>query len=306
MTVLIYLLIFISLSLLTAGAYGLMTNNRTIIKSRLTEISGMFIQQDDEAIFNEPLFKRFFVPYMKKVTGNIGKVAPDQIYLRIERTLKQAGSPANLTPNKMVIIMISSAFIIPLLVYYLLSLTPQNGSLLLVVLTIFLGAYIPYYVISIKARNRRKKIQLALPNMLDLIYVSVEAGLGFDMALKKTTEKLPGPLSDEFNKTLDEISKGKSRAEAFRTLASRTGVDDISSFISAILQSEQLGSNIANMLRVQSTVMRQKRRQRAEEMAMKIPIKMLFPLVFFMLPALFVVILGPAVIRIIKVISDLV
>jgi len=104
---------------------------------------------------------------------------------------------------------------------------------------------------------------------------------------------------------LDEINKGRKREDALRGIYKRTGVDDISSFMTAVIQSEQLGSNIANMLRVQSHSMRQKRRQRAEETAMKVPVKMLFPLVFFMFPALFIVILGPAVIRIIRVFSDM-
>jgi tight adherence protein C len=125
------------------------------------------------------------------------------------------------------------------------------------------------------------------------------------MALKRTTEKMPGPLSVEINRALDEMNKGRSREDALRGIYHRTGVDDLSSFITAVIQSEQLGSNIANMLRVQSTSMRQRRRQRAEQAAMKVPVKLLFPLVFFMMPALFIVILGPAVIRIIDAFSGM-
>ena len=133
----------------------------------------------------------------------------------------------------------------------------------------------------------------------------MEAGLGFDMALKRTVDSFEGPLSDEFKRVLYEINKGRNRQDAMRAMVKRTGVDDLGTFISAIIQSEELGSNIANVLRVQSTSMRQKRRQRAEEAAMKVPIKMLFPLVFFMFPALFIVILGPAIMMIIEMFSGM-
>jgi tight adherence protein C len=158
---------------------------------------------------------------------------------------------------------------------------------------------IPISLIKTQADQRKKKIKRSLPDLLDLLYVSVEAGLGFDMALKKTADKMAGPLSEEINKTLEEISRGRNRQDALRGMVNRTGVEDLSYFVTSIIQTEQLGSNIANMLRIQSTTMRQKRRQRAEEAAMKVPVKMLFPLVFFIFPSLFIVVLGPAIIRII-------
>lgn len=192
------------------------------------------------------------------------------------------------------------SIIFPGIFYILTSLTGGKTNIILLVLGSVFGFLLPVYILRSKARKRQTMIQNALPDMLDLLFVSVEAGLGFDMALKRTTEKMPGPLSDEMNRALDEINRGKTREDALRQVAKRTGVEDLTSFITAVIQSEQLGSNIANMLRIQSTSMRQRRRQRAEELAMKVPVKMLFPLVFFMFPALIVVILGPAIIRIVE------
>ena len=129
---------------------------------------------------------------------------------------------------------------------------------------------------ALKGRRNSK----TLPDMLDLLLVSVEAGLSFDMSLKRITEQASGALSKEIARALEEMRLGKPREEALRGIVRRTGVPDLSSFISAIIQAEQLGGNIANTLRIQASSMRQKRRQRAEEAAMKAPIKMLFPLVF--------------------------
>jgi tight adherence protein C len=125
------------------------------------------------------------------------------------------------------------------------------------------------------------------------------------MAMKKAAEKMHGPLSDEIIKSMDDISKGKEREESLRGMVARTKVDDLAQFVSAVIQAEQLGSNIANVLRVQSNSMRQVRRQRAQEKAAKIPVKMLFPMIFFILPSLFVVILGPAFINIMNTLGGM-
>jgi tight adherence protein C len=128
----------------------------------------------------------------------------------------------------------------------------------------------------------------------------VEAGLGFDAALQKVVEKIRGPLSDEFQQALNEIKLGKPRREALKDLAARVEVDDVSTFISSLIQADQLGVSIANVLRVQAEQVRGKRRQRAEEKAQKAPIKILIPLVFFIFPAIFVILLGPALIQLVN------
>jgi tight adherence protein C len=160
----------------------------------------------------------------------------------------------------------------------------QSGCFLFSLLVVLFGFFLPIGVISNRGAARQQLIQRALPDTLDLLQVSVEAGLGFDMALKKVTQQMKGPLSEEIRRALDEIRMGGMREESLRGISRRTGVRDLSSFISAVIQSEELGSNIANTLRAQADYMRQKRRQKAEEAAMKAPVKLVFPLVFFIFP----------------------
>jgi tight adherence protein C len=134
-----------------------------------------------------------------------------------------------------------------------------------------------------------------LPDTIDVLSISVEAGLGFDAAITRICQKTDNPLTVEFDKYLTEIRLGKARREALRQIQSRTGVDDLNTFIGAVIQADQLGVSIAKILRTQSEQLRMKRRQRAEQLAQQAPLKMLFPMILFIFPSVFVVILGPAV-----------
>jgi tight adherence protein C len=138
-----------------------------------------------------------------------------------------------------------------------------------------------------------------LPDILDLLSVSVEAGLGFDAALQKVVEKTKGPLTMEFEKTLQEINIGKSRREALRDMQARVNADDVTTFLGSIIQADQLGVSITNVLRIQSKQVRENRKMRAEEKAQKAPVKILIPLVLFIFPTIFIVLLGPAAIQLI-------
>jgi len=161
-----------------------------------------------------------------------------------------------------------------------------------------IGFMLPEIWLGRRIKKRQKMILLAVPDTLDLLTISVKAGLSFDGALSKVVEKTVGPLADEFRRSLAEIRVGKVRREALRDVVGRTDVPALSNFIAAIIQAEQLGVPIAKVLQVQSEQLRIERRQRAEEMAAKAPIKMLFPLVGCIFPSMFIVILGPAVILI--------
>jgi tight adherence protein C len=160
------------------------------------------------------------------------------------------------------------------------------------------GYTIPEFWLGGRVKKRQHAILLMIPDALDLLTISVRAGLGFDAALGKVVEKLAGPLSDEFRRALAEVRVGKQRREALRDIVSRTEVGPLTNFIGAIIQAEQLGVSISKVLQVQSEQLRIERRQRAEEQAAKAPIKMLFPLVGCIFPSLFIVILGPALILI--------
>lgn len=301
----VYLLVIVFVAYLVLILYGILFRRRETVKDKLEDLKKDFVDPQDEYVLDEPFADRVIRPAYQKFTSFLGKATPHGITQGLERTIAYAGSPNRMTANRLMAIMFMVAIIVPAVYYMLQSVVESYVQPGIIVLLAIAGFILPWYFMLIKARARQAKIQKKLPDMMDLIFVSVEAGLGFDMALKRTTEKMPGPLSDEIKRALDEMNKGRSREEALRGIYHRTGVEDLSSFITAVIQSEQLGSNISNMLRVQSTSMRQRRRQRAEQAAMKVPVKLLFPLVFFMMPALFIVILGPAVIRIIDAFSDM-
>ncbi len=163
------------------------------------------------------------------------------------------------------------------------------------------GFIAPDFAVSAKARQRKDRIRAELPDALDLMAVSVEAGLGFDGAISKLTEHMEGPLAEEFALTLSEIRIGESRQDALKKLSDRTGTPELSSFVRSIIQADQLGISLGRILRVQATDSRLKRQAAAEEKAMKAPIKMLFPTVLFIFPAMFLVILGPAFLNISKI-----
>ena len=163
------------------------------------------------------------------------------------------------------------------------------------------GYIAPAVVVSQKAKRRQTAIVRQLPDSLDLLSVSVEAGLGFDGAIAKLTQYMDGPLSEEFELALGEMRIGESRPDALKKLALRAGTPEVSSFVRAIVQADQLGTSLGRILRVQATDTRNKRQSAAEERAMKAPIKMLFPTVAFIFPAMFIVILGPALLNLGKV-----
>jgi tight adherence protein C len=169
------------------------------------------------------------------------------------------------------------------------------GGLMLIVL--ILGWRMPEFWLSRMVTQRRRLIDKALPDVLDLLSVSVEAGLGLDGAIQKVGEKFPEPTAGEFRELLKQVRLGTPRADALRTLADRTGLPDMRTFTAAVIQAEQLGVSISRVLRAQSEALRVKRKQKIEERAMALPLKMLFPLILFIFPTVFIVVLGPVVIN---------
>jgi tight adherence protein C len=162
------------------------------------------------------------------------------------------------------------------------------------------GFFLPDVLLYNVAAKRQQQIQKDLPDTVDLLVISIQAGLGFDAALSQVAKNTSGPLAGEFHRVLQEMQIGKSRREAFQALADRVGASDVRHFVGAVVQADALGVPISGVLSEQAGEMRSRRRQRAEEQAQKVPVKILFPLMFFILPALFIVILGPAVLQIMK------
>jgi len=302
MTLLLMLLAFLSMLILVVVIGMLLTYRRVQVKDRLSGIREMNMETDAENMLRLPFMERVVVPMLSGMGNALGNLAPREIRTKMEKRILYAGTPGNITFPLLVAVqvLLGGAFLV--LSMQLLSFIQVEGFrlALITLLATLIGFFLPIGIINNQGEARQKAIERALPDMLDLLLVSVEAGLGFDMALKKVTQQMAGPLSEEIRLALDEMRMGSIREDALRGIARRTGVVDLSRFISSVIQAEQLGSNIAGTLRVQADYIRQKRRQRAEEAAMKAPVKLIFPLLFFIFPALFVVILGPAVIGIFR------
>jgi len=219
---------------------------------------------------------------------------------RIDGKLQRAGYPGGLRGADWVGVKLLSLIGFAILVFLLgLLLTGEIAiALLFLVVGGAVGYIAPEFWLGRKVRARSESMVLLLPDVLDLLTISVEAGLGFDAALAKVVEKMEGPLVDEFSQALAEVRMGRPRREALRDVAARADAQPVSNFVGAIVQAEQLGVPIAKVLQIQSQQLRIERRQRAEEAAAKAPVKMLFPMVGCIFPTIFIVILGPAVITV--------
>jgi len=293
-------LAFLVIVVLVVAVGSLILNRRGQVNERLTGIRKMSADADPVELLRLPFMQRVVSPALYGLGHFFGKLAPWEIRSRVEKRIMYAGTPYNLNFFSLLAVQILLGGGLLLFSFYVLRIFRIYGGSMVLIVGLFtlVGFFLPYGIVSSKADSRQHKIRRSLPDVLDLLLVSVEAGLGFDMALKKVTQQMPGPLSAEIKRALDEIRMGSDRISALRGVSRRSGVSELSSFISSVIQAEELGSNIANTLRVQADFMRQKRRQLAQEKAMKAPVKLVFPLILFIFPALFVVIIGPAVIRV--------
>jgi tight adherence protein C len=247
----------------------------------------------------KPLAQRTIGPLFLKVSGFLKRFTPIGYLEKKQHQLLLAGSPGNLDAPALVVIKLLGTGVGIVLSFLIVD---YGGSavqrIVLFVFPLVLGFYGPDAWLARKVEERRVEMQKALPDILDLLVISVEAGLGFDSALSRVVATVPGPLSQEFFRMLQETRVGVSRRDAMRHLMDRTDLDELRSFLLAMIQAEAFGVTIANVLRVQADEMRVKRRQRAQEKAFAAPVKMVFPLVFCIFPALFIILLGPAAIQI--------
>jgi tight adherence protein C len=271
------------------------------LRARLTQLGAMTAKDLQELELQQPFFDRTIKPLAARLSGTVARMTSASFSEQTEKRLAMAGNPGDMRVSDwlgMKALASGGAFAVMFLLFGLL-----GGNLGLGIglgVAGLVGGYIfPEFWLGGRVRARQKAIVLQLPDALDLLTISVRAGLAFDAALGKVVEKMKGPLVDEFRRALAEVRVGKARREALRDIVPRTEVQPLTNFIGAIIQAEQLGVAISKVLQVQSEQLRIERRQRAEEMAAKAPIKMLFPLVGCIFPSLFVVILGPAIILII-------
>ncbi len=274
------------------------------IQIRLEEFAGRTTPLTLEEIeLSQPFSQRIVRPLLVQLGNVISKMSPSKSRAAAERQLELAGRPYGWGVAEFLGLRLFVAVVFGVLAFLVASFAPNLSSLTRILIPVggaALGFFLPVLWLGSKIGKRKHEIVKALPDAMDLLTITVEAGMGFDGALQKVAEKWDNELSRSFAKLVQEMRLGLIRREALRNMSYNMDVPDVTSFTAAIIQADQLGVSIAKILRIQSEQMRTKRRQRAEEQANKAPIKMLFPMVFLIFPALFVVLLGPAVLIILE------
>jgi tight adherence protein C len=255
----------------------------------------------EELELAQPFAQRVITPMVLRLARSLSRFTPNSNIEKLRRQLVEAGSPSKLGPAEFMGLKLVLGAAIGGLIFLIFAASGSSlrDLVLFPIVVALIGYMMPGVWLSRKVKERKKSIQLALPDAIDLLTISVEAGLGFDPALARVTEKWDNHLTWEFSRMLQEMRIGKSRREAMRELATRCNVDDLNVFVASIIQADQLGVSITQVLRTQSKQIRIRRRQRAEEAAHKAPVKMLFPMAFLIFPALYAVVLGPAVPRLV-------
>jgi tight adherence protein C len=268
-----------------------------LLQSQVGPVEGSFdLRQQLEG----STLQRVVMPFVKKIGRVIARVTPFDLAERINGKLVMAGNPPGWDAERVVALKIIGGVIGLVGGMALLAFLPVSAWLKLVFVAIItlLGYTVPSAQVGTMASKRQSLIRKQLADVMDLLTISVEAGLGFDAALAQVVKNVPGPLAEELARLLQEVQIGVSRADAFRHLGERTTVPELEGFVLSMIQADLFGVSIANVLRAQSRELRLKRRQRAEEIAQKIPVKLLFPMIFMVLPALFIIVLGPGAIQI--------
>lgn len=296
---------------LFGGAIGLIlwtivsqAHDKSVIRDSLRQLDDYEIENVRDQELLNPIAERAFLPILGALTSVGRRFTPIGYVEGVKHKFVLSGRPSSEAIDRFLAIRVVTVVMVPVSLYFYYGLNPlgfqgksQMGVAALSVLVLLLG---PDAKLNKRVDERQKLIQRGLPDIIDLLVISVEAGLGFEQALDRTVNSVPGPLSDEFLRMLGEVRAGSTRAEAMRALDARIEVAEIRSFVLAILQADTFGVSIGRVLRSQAAEMRVKRRQLAQERAQKAPVKMLIPMVFCIFPALFTIVLGPAALRIME------
>ncbi len=276
------------------------------VNARLKAIRNETGLESMDEVYTRSFSERILRPVLDGFGKALMRMAPVEMVSNLEKKIIMAGRPYSLSAKNWFGIQAMATVGMPLVLgTIMLRAGADMGRTILLIASIgAVGMLLPNLMLNGKIRDRQKNILKTMPDVMDLLTVSVEAGLGFDAALSKVTEKMPGILSEEFGILLQEIKIGKSRKDAMYQMADRIGVPDLRSFISAVVQADQLGVSLGRVLRIQSEQIRLNRKQRIQEKAMKAPIKMLIPMVVFIFPAIFIVLLGPTALNLIKMFAN--
>lgn len=291
-------------SAVTIGALTFYAGNGVIQARRSSSRRLASLQTRDE-VLSRGISERAIAPVVEGLGRFALRFTPQGWVDRAQQKLVYAGMSERMDGNTWAAIRII-ALIGTLLLFFLIqgAFSSPMQKLLVFGLLMAIGFLGPESILNRRIDERRKDMEKSLPDVIDLLVISVEAGLGFEAAMGRVVQAVPGELSREFSRTLQETRVGVSRHKALRSLAERTDVDDLNAFILALIQADQFGVSIARMLRVQADEMRVRRRQRAQEKAFAAPVKLVFPLVLCIFPSMFVVLLGPAAINIAQVFGE--
>jgi len=265
------------------------------VQQRLAAYGGEKPLTVEEIELQRPFSERVLRPAIERLGSMLSRSTPQKARQDLLNKLELAGRPGNLTPEDFVAVRLVAAAILGAL-GFLLGLLLANPVYLVIALVagVILGYYVPVLWLRQKVDARRAEIQKGLPDALDLLVICVDAGLGFDAALARVTDKYHNALSDLLSKALREVSLGRPRLEALDEMGRNSGVEDLHNFMQAVIQSEQFGTGIGKILRIQADEMRRKRRQRAQERGAQATLKMMLPMVGCIFPTLWIVLLGPA------------
>ena len=276
-------------------------NTAEMVQQRLSVYGGEKPLTLEEVELQRPFSERFLRPAIERLGSLMSRSTPQKARQNLMNRLDLAGRPGNLTPEDFAAVRIVAAAVMAA-VGLGIGLLLANVVYLIISLAAgaILGFYLPVLWLKQKVDARRSEIQKGLPDAMDLLVIAVDAGLGFDAALARVTDKYKNALSDEFAKVLREVSLGRPRLEAMDEMGRSSGVEDLHNFIQAIIQSEQFGTGIGKILRIQADEMRRKRRQRAQEKAAQATLKMMLPMVGCIFPTLWIVLLGPAALILMK------
>jgi tight adherence protein C len=294
-------LVFLGL-IVALGTIGVITRERSQVQRSLSAIEDYRgLPAELQSHLDRPFKERVVKPGLARLV-RLGKLlTPSSQLLRIRRRLEEAGTPDNWDVDRVLaykVLGLGGGVLSGIALGVVIGAQPIQIAVITIG-TALLGYFTPNMVVYQLAYNRSEQLRRELPDALDLLTITVEAGLAFDAALAQVARNTTGPLAAEFFRVLQEMQIGLGRAEAFKAMGERTNVAELRQFVTAMVQADSFGIPIAQVLRVQAKEMRVRRTQRAEERAQKVPVKILFPLIFGILPALLIVVLGPAAIDII-------
>jgi tight adherence protein C len=298
----IFTALFVTLTAITAFDNEARGVSKSLTVVQAFSAAPQSMQQELDPSFND----RIVAPLLGRLVGIGRRFTPSNYSDRVRQKLERAGNPSGWSVERVLAYKVVgfAGMTVASTSFSLFVGTGLGLSLVVIAAGAAAGYFGPDMYLYQKGAERAESMRKTFPDALDLLTISVEAGLGFDAALSHVAKNIEGPLADEFSRVLQEMQIGLGRAGALRALGERTTLDEMRGFVSAMVQADAFGIPIGKVLRVQSSEIRIKRRQRAEEQAQKLPVKILFPLILFILPCLFIVVLGPAAISIIATFSS--